>query len=40
MVGGSAEEVAERKMRGDFGEEATRARASKTGAVPFEKDAG
>ena len=36
--GGSTGEVVEREMRGDVGEEAVRARARKTGAVPSEKE--
>ena len=38
LFGESAEEVVEREMRGDVGEEAVRARARKTGAVPSEKE--
>ena len=38
VFGESAEEVVEREMRGDVGEEAVRARARKTGAVPSEKE--
>ncbi len=39
MFGESAEDVFEREMRGDVGEEAVRARARKTGAAPSEKEA-
>ncbi len=39
-LGESAEEVVEREMRGDVGEEAVRARARKTGAVPSEREVG
>ncbi len=37
VFGESAEEVVERRMRGDVGEETVRARAKKTGAAPSEK---
>ncbi len=38
MFGESAEEVVEREIRSDVGEEAVRARARKTDAVPSEKE--
>ena len=38
VFGESAEEVVERERRGEVGEEAVRARARKTGAVPSEKE--
>ncbi len=38
VFGESAEEVVERVRRGEVGEEAVRARARKTGAVPSEKE--
>ena len=38
VFGESTEEVFERERRGDVGEEAVRARARKTGAMPCEKE--
>ena len=38
VFGESAEEVVEREMRGDVGEEVAQARPRKTGAVPSEKE--